>query len=463
MTTQTVNNQAYNMVQTLYSSSNGWLPVPTNTLRYSSTIYKDWKATVRRVRPVIPDLSPTEHITGSAEVVAGNISYKTKTYAWCGGGNRYYTVKDSFWIPATGSWDLPPGSNTYEAILNGTYRIPIVSVDAFNLAANDLLANLNYDAISLALTAVEAGESAAWLSKRGMHVVQIVGALTKRSWPQFRQAVKAAWQSAPPHQARFKRFPVPPGPAGQMPSGPRVSAKMPKRPPNAWQRADAKASDLWLEYRYAVTPLIAEAYAYGQWLAGLWEDYESMTKVHGKYFRWYSGSFDIKPYFWPSACGGSPGTSPSGVMDWEARIADKRLAFYRVADIEKRMRSTLGLNLSDVPAAIWERMPLSFVGDWGWTFGDYLNLLKADIGLQYVTGYHSTTLDAWSVDVSVKRGDALDFSHELPSFKRRRYWRRIDVGAPKPMVVVRSAFNSKRQGDAAALLLGLRKKIQHIK
>lgn len=68
---------------------------------------------------------------------------------------------------------------------------------------------------------------------------------------------------------------------------------------------------------------------------------------------------------------------------------------YQLYEASVSLTNALGLSVSDVPKALWQTQPLSFVVDWFANVGDYISALTPREGITYLTsGYSITTVTA---------------------------------------------------------------------
>lgn len=113
--------------------------------------------------------------------------------------------------------------------------------------------------------------------------------------------------------------------------------------------------DGWLEYRYAVMPLMYDIDAHCQTLANL------HNRPQRNRFRKVRRVFDIDTSYNPNAC-----------VRWGPR---KTLHSCRVvADIKSGPAKYLVYSgVSDPASVLWERIPYSFVADWILPVGDFLS------------------------------------------------------------------------------------------
>jgi hypothetical protein len=148
-----------------------------------------------------------------------------------------------------------------------------------------------------------------------------------------------------------------------------------KKPGSSYKRS---AASRWLEYNYAVMPLVNDVTdAVNLLSAGLEEDPEFqvvVTKTINE--SGVSESSDPDNIY----------STPRYRYRWEAKVKMKmtlRMDASRVRDI----RNQLGL---DSPVLVgWNLLPLSFVADWGWKIGEFLAALSGKESTHFVRGFTS--------------------------------------------------------------------------
>lgn len=129
-------------------------------------------------------------------------------------------------------------------------------------------------------------------------------------------------------------------------------------------------AEAWLEYRFAVRPLIGD-------IKDALEAFEKgakkqvMTHISRKDV---AGGTTIQKNLGPFA-------TVTGRMD--VRHDWKIVGRFVVEDPSL---AALG-NLASVPASLWDILPLSFVIDWAWDISTWLDLQNALLGLRFVSGF----------------------------------------------------------------------------
>jgi len=150
------------------------------------------------------------------------------------------------------------------------------------------------------------------------------------------------------------------------------STKLREASRNARDKANFAASR-WLELRYGWVPILYDAWAAADSLAGV--DNVKWEKVRGRYEN------SLRDHFW--------------VDDWSYFHGGKqniRFGGYESAQVTGLYRPNLGaiwllvakrLGLTNPLTATWELTKLSFVVDWFTPIGDWLSQLDAPLGLEF--------------------------------------------------------------------------------
>lgn len=413
--------------------------------------FRSFRPYVKRKKPLIPKLSPTLQEIGKTSVWVGNLQMKTRAYPWSAANNypRYFDYHSSYFVPAVGlaysvSLGLPVVSQ-----LGGVW-VPTISLESEQLAVNAMLKKLKATSISPGVTAAEAVETSGWLAKRGSDLASIALAIKSGDYRKFKQSVRSAWEVPPP---KFVNIRIPKNGTLLHNDIQRYkTSNVPDLPSKGWRKSGATSSNRWLEFRYAVLPLFHEATSYIEWIAKSFDEDDDVIEVEGENWRFYEDQLQMVPWHWPGSSGGSPGNKPIAYLHWKARIIDKNTAIYIVSDAEKRMRSVTGLTSTSAMEAIWEIIPYSFAADWFVSYGDYLALLQADLGLTFLAGWKNSNLKLKTEDFYVDKRDALALSYDSVDV-RMRFNRRVPYYASaRAGSVVRSRFGGKQMLDTIALL-----------
>lgn len=150
-------------------------------------------------------------------------------------------------------------------------------------------------------------------------------------------------------------------------------------------KSQAVASDLaslYLEFRYAVRPMIKEVEG-------------ALTTLRGKPFVPIRHTARAKK-LWSSEVS-YPDTVATEyyqtatikrVYEHELTV---RCGFLYEHTGDQGLNDTWGMRLSDVPAAMWELVPLSFVYDWFGNMGDYISAMTPMMGIRHLSNWTTVT------------------------------------------------------------------------
>nr|UOL49031.1 MAG: hypothetical protein 1 [Leviviridae sp.] len=155
----------------------------------------------------------------------------------------------------------------------------------------------------------------------------------------------------------------------------------------------ASATSLWLEFRYGITPLLADIEAVSADLARNEKKLFKLFRISGGGAVSYGFQTDvIGPSMLPFSLSGKQDIK--GRYGYVLRSEDGVAGF---VDGEYRKLSSaraIVTRLIDPLSVAWELTPLSFVADWFWTMGDYLSYYGSLYqNVSVVSGYrryHST-------------------------------------------------------------------------
>jgi len=163
----------------------------------------------------------------------------------------------------------------------------------------------------------------------------------------------------------------------------------------------------------------------------------------------------------------------NGILPIEARRTIKtskqfdELYYDYDGTITQQLRTTCGLaaKLDDTykrignqagfsnPLAIgWEIVPWSFVVDWVFPVGDFLEAMHATAGLDFVSGWQSTVVETRS-QLETKIPDDASGSGSTYSVKGFTFNRESFTGFPKPLpLYIKSPFKTRNAINAIALI-----------
>lgn len=210
------------------------------------------------------------------------------------------------------------------------------------------------------------------------------------------------------------------------------------------------ASNKWLETRYGILPTINDANAIVQEV-----NRELTTPV-----KTLRKGASVKG---PSALSGSSGISSLGstfqITGSQKTTKEDYIIsnlFYNLVDVEQAERSRLGLDLTNLPGFLWETTPFSFVLDWGFNIGSWLNAVTPSPQYQKLAQTCSlvrTRSDVYQTYMISLRSSTPLWSPAVSRCEKhfKSYRRDLVANLPALPSVNYSILNFKRSLDAAAL------------
>lgn len=219
-----------------------------------------------------------------------------------------------------------------------------------------------------------------------------------------------------------------------------------------------KAEKLWLEYRYGWCPII---YDIVDTLKAINAEEERLTKkprpfktAHGT-----ATATQTKSTLLTSMLGG---IKSDGIRQEDHELTVRGYILYR-DEVTRLFERLNDFGLFDVPRAIWELVPLSFVVDWFVPVGDWLGALQPKVGVEILamghTTHHQVIVQQWCTKFWSNTTD-LAWPPFAPIGARDRATidfkdRKTSLGSPS-FPPFRPSLGWKRMLDAAALMKGMR-------
>jgi len=202
-----------------------------------------------------------------------------------------------------------------------------------------------------------------------------------------------------------------------------------KDPRRELHRRGGQAADKWLEWRYAISPLV---YDLDDALKALYS--KRAVQITRR------------------SAGGASGQSRQVIRESERMVSleatwqSRCVAYYRV---NPNAESFKKLGLINLAATLWELTPLSFVVDWLIPIGRYVGTLDAMMGVSVLSS--TTSISSFEKDERVQWSNNGNTSYTPYSYTRKMYVRNkgVDFGLALPMPSL--SLNSSRFLDSLAL------------
>lgn len=226
--------------------------------------------------------------------------------------------------------------------------------------------------------------------------------------------------------------------------------KLANRKRKRTQNALEYASNRWLEARYGIIPTINDANAIAR----------EVNRCLNTPLKSLRKGASVKG---PNGRSGVSGITSLGptfqvTRSLETAFEDYYISnlFYDIVDVEQAKRSRLGLDLTNLPGFLWETTPFSFVLDWGFNIGSWLNAITPSP--QYKKLAQTCSLVRTRSETCQTYMISLKGTHPLwsPANSRsekhfKTYRRDLVTSLPALPSVNYSILNFKRSLDAAAL------------
>lgn len=227
----------------------------------------------------------------------------------------------------------------------------------------------------------------------------------------------------------------------------RSAAKSLGIPSHRFRSASKSSSDRWLELQYGWLPLLSDAHGY----------YEAAQAGFVRHGYRISAERTIMEKWEEDRTSGS---QPVVRYSTDVRYGCKVRLDYTIKDDYLASAAMLGLTN---PATIaWELLPWSFVVDWFFPIGNWLDSLDATLGLSFLGGSRTTfqRLQRFGVARETRTGnsgfDKFVFIHSLDGhFSSFSFSRGIYERSPVPIPYFKSPVSVGHGLNALALIRGL--------
>lgn len=406
-------------------------------------LYRDGP-TVPRKRPSVPVLYPTALERMSFKQTLGAVNLVAQV-----GRERVWVLNGAFRSTAAyTNWGLVPGVSV---LGNGSPVITRV-LDDQNLLKNKVLAKIKDMNLSLPTFLGESKQTASWLARRVSSSARAIAAVKKGKWKDIKAAVRQGEKDQIPREVTFNL-----GRYGYKPVRKSASARdLPGTPPDGW--SSKPAAERWLEVEYAVKPLLSDAENAAKALAQYLFD-NKLELIHryarSLYYRERQNLFEYT-------------TGPTQFVNYPTCNVRQGSAVRTKIDINyvldpsyfsQMLATSKTLGLTNLASTAYELVPYSFVLDWGATIGDYLELLDATVGCNFVSGSMSRKLTSRSLDWTVKPHHGTTnhwkvvLTNTTPALiTADLYHREVLDSFPTPQVVVKSPLSAAHMASAIALV-----------
>lgn len=443
-----------------YDAFTGWkwaeqAPIQTDTTyrMYKQVSYAPY---AKRVRPLIPILSPTSQRKLGWVCNTGSFNYKTNVYKQQNReGNAYYVVDNCRWknnlYPALA---LDYCTTKFPLYQSGSEFYISQNPEAVQEAQTKLLEKLKDQVFNMAVTTAEAAKTTKWLSQRSTGMFHMIRGIKKGDWASVRKGWRMGADDARVLDIKNGRLSVVKRIVSDSTRRKNLSAKQPA----GWSTKDV--SDRYLELHYAISPLISEL-AGAMILLSKYIDEQGMPKWHfakGTVKRYKTADDSLVPWFWPPVNVGYPGPSPVCNVTFESTVWYSVTCLFLLKDEWAKTVSNAGVSSVGVVQAGYEIIPWSFLLDWGVGIGDYLNALDAGAGTTFLTGWDVKFLKGQMTTEGIdrKKGLAVYSENDQPFGKLRAVERSVRTSWPLPYVIVKSPFSFSHVTTAAALWRSLK-------
>jgi len=234
----------------------------------------------------------------------------------------------------------------------------------------------------------------------------------------------------------------------------------------AWQnfakktRSVTLTSDLWLQYRYGIMPLIGDV------TDAIKRVQSKAEEIDGRILSVRGGASNSTTIVYDNTVAStmSANIALKARSTMEVERSSTAIIYYRLV-APKGWREAWGLSISDIPNVAWELIPFSFVVDWFLSVGNWLTSLKSfsnatvqTLGNCVTQTVHSTNKTVYnSLRIWVNNGyvEPDDGAYVDDFITEQRYMaRRINLQLPAMPAINPNPYNYKRVLDSLALTWG---------
>lgn len=340
------------------------------------------------------------------------------------------------------------GYEFYGTRLSGGLRIPDVSDNLVNQVLMEASAKLRDQKLELLVSFAEARKTVNFLADLVSLIAKVLFAIRNgdpgaaiRAFTSRERVRKTRYTDWYIHHSGQGRY-DPPGKKRYNDIGEGFSLSKHRRVEYQNVTDRLLPHNLWLEFRYAVLPLVYEVRGALSILKSL-----DANPVIIKGFRRQERNYGLPP---------NPSTNV--YKHWETRgrvrVGAECKLRATVEDPYQRFLSRLGLTDADVLITAWELVPYSFVIDWLIPIGTMLSSFLSPVGLRFLDGYVNTkTVADYKISCSIYSGS----EGTLPSVLYRSVcqYRQPRLNFPIPRLYMKSPFSTTNVTTAIALVTNL--------
>lgn len=348
--------------------------------------------------------------------------------AWSGLPNSTYLTKRVGVISRAQADEVlrATGFFSYDPALK--VLIPQVSLAQRSAVENEILKFIKSQSLDIATSLAEAGETIGFIATRTAQTAKAVDAIYDRDWKAFRNAITNSDPKYPPvsHRLASKR-----------------GRKLPIDDPDFKSRT---AAQNWLEYNYAVVPLLIDIDGAAKELADYFHNTPAPVAAKSYKTSWAIASDELRF---------SSNYSNTGehLYRFVGKMDHRRQVIYRLDG--ERLKALSRLGVTNPAAVIWEKTRLSFVIDWLVPVGDFLSGWDATLGCTFIDGHATTHCKVSSQSVfvphpAVKKYPIKQYPESLVSYTG---WVRTPLKTfPYPSIQIDNPYTPSHVATVLALL-----------
>lgn len=289
----------------------------------------------------------------------------------------------------------------------GDYSFP--SDDSKTKALGKLQKKVSRAAVNLAQSYAERKQTASLISTSVRRVVQLALWIKKGDFKSIHKRyglpkpVKSMWGGyvVPEYRRESKLYSVAFDEQGNPLARPRKIRKTiytdRKRP-----KQQFSFGDVWLEYQYGWKPLLADIYGAAETMANLHVDPPPLRITAMASATRQAQGVDFARYLVNGA---------EYLAEIDYTCSGKTRYILEVAEDSKVLQSLQTVGLTNPLLLAWEILPYSFVADWFFPLGNYLQQLEYARGLTFVRGSEATSFSAVGLVSSRNAGAVPGYSH----------------------------------------------------